>query len=287
MSVETPEPGPLVPCILECCELTEDDEGSGDNAGMSRRRGIQSIEIGMRILEALGASGGASPLSTIAQAVGMPAPQVHRYLQSLIASGMARQDAVSGRYDLGSAALRLGLVALARTDAFKIVDRVIDDFVERTGQTVQIAALGPLGPTIVRLYNGRPSLLTTLHVGAVLPLSTSATGRVFLAFVPKSETADLVDAERRDAPADMPSIDRIRAAVRAEGKAVETGTVIPGLYAAAFPIFDLQGRAILVVAALVSEGVVDSREAAIAELGALCRHVSAEMGWPGSAASST
>jgi DNA-binding IclR family transcriptional regulator len=259
--------------------LAEDD----DDTGISRRRGIQSIEIGMRILEALGASGGASPLSAVAQAVGMPAPQVHRYLQSLIASGMARQDAASGRYDLGSAALRLGLVALARTDAFKIADRVIDDFVERTGQTVQICALGPLGPTIVRLYNGRPSLLTTLHVGAVLPLLTSATGRVFLGFVPGSETADLVDAERQQAPTDAPSIDQIRAAVRADGKAVETGTVIPGLHATAFPIFDLQGRAMLVATALVSEAGAESREDAVAELGSLCRHISAEMGWLASA----
>jgi DNA-binding IclR family transcriptional regulator len=259
----------------ECDELAKDDE----DTGASRRRGIQSIEIGMRILEALGASGGASPLSTVALAVDMPAPQVHRYLQSLIASGMARQDAASGRYDLGSGSLRLGLVALARTDAFKIVDRVIDDFVERTGQTVQVAALGPLGPTIVRLYNGRPSLLTTLHVGAVLPLSTSATGRVFLAFVPGSETADLLETERDQAFPDGPSIEQIRKGVRADGKAVETGTVIPGLHATAFPIFDLQGRAVLVATALVAEMAANSRQDAIAELGALCRHISAEMGW--------
>jgi DNA-binding IclR family transcriptional regulator len=259
--------------------LAEDD----NHAGGARRRGIQSIEIGMRILEALGESGGASSLSGLAQAVGMPAPQVHRYLQSLIASGMARQDAASGRYDLGSAALRLGLVALARTDAFRIVDRVIDDFVERTGQTVQICALGPLGPTIVRLYNGRPSLLTTLPIGAVLPLSTSATGRVFLAFVPRSETADLIDAERQKTSTDGPSIDRIWTTVGADGKAVETGTVIPGLHATAFPIFDLQGRAMLVATALVSEADAESREGAVTELGELCRYISAEMGWIGSA----
>jgi DNA-binding IclR family transcriptional regulator len=264
--------------------LADDDDTGGDTGGengsTTRRRGIQSIEIGMRILEALGAAGGASPLSAIAQAVGMPAPQVHRYLQSLITSGMARQDAASGRYDLGSAALRLGLVALARTDAFKIVDRVIDGFVERTGQTVQIFAFGPMGPTIVRVYNGRPALLTTLHVGSVLPLATSATGRIFLAFMPGSETADLLKSERNDVSADRSSLNHICATIRAEGKAVETGRVIPGLHATAFPILDLQGRATLVATALVSEAAADgAREDAVAELGALCRHISAEMGW--------
>lgn len=143
---------------------------------------------------------------------------------------------------------------------------------------MQISAFGPMGPTIVRLYNGRPALLTTLHVGAVLPLSTSATGRVFLAFIPGSETADLVNAEREHTPDDIP-IDQIRAAVRTDGKAVETGTVIPGLHATAYPILDLQGRATLVATALVSEAAGVSREEAVTELGALCRHISAEMGW--------
>jgi DNA-binding IclR family transcriptional regulator len=255
-----------------------------DEDGGGRRRGIQSIEIGMRILEALATSAAASPLSAIAQVVGMPAPQVHRYLQSLIASGMARQDPASGRYDLGSAALRLGLVALSRTDVFRIVDRVISDFVERSGQTVQISALGPSGPTIVRIYNGRPALLTTLHVGAVLPLLSSATGRVFLAFVPASEVSALVERELEQTPTLRAALDSQADDVRAQGKAVESGTVIPGLHATSYPIFDLQGRALLVATALSLEKSADSDAVTVNELGELCRQISAELGWLGAAA---
>ncbi|RYD20051.1 MAG: hypothetical protein EOP89_14850 [Lysobacteraceae bacterium] len=104
---------------------------------------------------------------------------------------------------------------------------MIDGFVERTGLTVQLSAFGPMGPTIVQLYSGRPALLTTLHVGPILPLAASATGRVFLAFMPGSETADLLKAERNDASADRPSLNQICATIRTEGKALETGTVIP------------------------------------------------------------
>jgi DNA-binding IclR family transcriptional regulator len=250
-----------------------------EEEGGSRRRGIQSIEIGMRILEALASSATASPLSAVAHVVGMPAPQVHRYLQSLISSGMARQDAASGRYDLGPAALRLGLVALSRTDVFRIVDRVVSDFVERSGQTVQISALGPTGPTIVRIYNGRPALLTTLHVGAVLPLLSSATGRVFLAFVPASEVAALVDHEVQQEPGLGASMARLCEEVRAHGRAVESGTVIPGLHATSYPIFDLQGRALLVATALSLEKSAGSDADTVKELGELCRQISAELGW--------
>ena len=250
-----------------------------DDDSNQRRRGIQSIEIGMRILDALARSEGPAPLSAIAQAAGMAAPQVHRYLQSLIASGMARQEPGSSRYDLGPAALRIGLAALARTDVFKVVDRVIDEFVDRSGQAVQIAALGPTGPTVVRIYNGRPPLLTTLHVGAVLPLLTSATGRVFLAFVPASETSVLVESEQRTYPALSVTIPELRDSIRARGHSVETGTVIPGLNATAFPIFDLQGRALLVATALVTEATAPSRADAVKELGELCRQISSDLGW--------
>jgi len=246
-----------------------------------RRRSIQSIEIGMRILKALAVTDAGSPLGALSQAVGMAAPQVHRYLQSLIAAGMARQDTTSGRYELGPEALRIGLVALARTDLFRIVDRDVGAFVERSGQAIQISALGSSGPIIVRIYNGRPALLTTLHVGSVLPLLTSATGQVFLAFVPPSETAGLIAAERpREQAADMP-VEAIAQAVRSQGSAMQSSTVIPGLAATAFPIFDLQGRAQLVATALTSEADTEGRAASVAELGTLCRHISAEAGWIG------
>ncbi|MDF0546254.1 MULTISPECIES: IclR family transcriptional regulator [Sphingobium] len=255
--------------------MADKDEGEGSG----RRRGIQSIEIGMRIVDALAASEGPLPLSSIAQITDMAAPQVHRYLHSLIAAGTARQDPATGHYDLGPGVLRIGLAALARTDAFRIVDRVIGSYVETSGQTVQISALGPTGPTIVRIYRGRPALLTTLQVGVVLPLAGSATGRVFLAFAPPAETAAAMTYEGSDGM-ERAALDDMRSSVRREGRSVEPGSLIPGLRATAFPIFDLQGRAILVATVL---GLVNDWNPKIAQLvgqlGGLCKQISAELGW--------
>lgn len=252
---------------------------SDDTAG-TQRKGVQSIEHGARILKALAAGGGPTALGVIAQRVGMPAPQVHRYLQSLIQSGLARQEA-SGRYDLGRDALQLGLVALSRTDVFKLVDTIIGDFVERSGLAVQISALGPAGATIVRIYNGTPPLQTTLHVGSVLPLRSSATGQVFLAYVPLGEVAERAhtSSPRRDAVDGQ--LHTLREEVRRNGQAVESGSVIPGLVATAFPIQDAQGRAVLVATALVAEAQSEACQEPVRELGQLCRQISGEMGWPG------
>ena len=216
-----------------------------------RRRGIQSVEIGLAVLQKLSALGAASSLSAISQACEMAPPQVHRYLQSLIATGMARQDEATGRYDLGPAAIQLGLSALARTDAFRLVDTAISEFALRAGRTVQVAALGVMGPTIVRWYSGMPGVVTSLNVGSVLPVLQSATGRVFLAFDQGVQASALAAKEQRRTPIAKATQTQIINDIRSAGRAHVSGTVIPGLSATAFPIFDLQGRPIGSVAKIV------------------------------------
>lgn len=251
-----------------------------DNDDGGRRRGIQSVEIGMHVLQALVTLGSASPLSAIAQAADISPSQAHRYLASLIATGMAQQNGQTGRYDLGPAALQLGLGALARIDAFQMTDAAISAFVERTGQTVQVAALGPLGPTIIRWLMGRPPVMTSFNVGSVLPLLTSATGHVFLSFCPPSYTDHLLAAELAGSTLDAAYVAAVRHDVRGAGCARVEGTMIPGLRATAFPIFDLQGRAILSATALAPGTAIAATGAAMeAELGALCGQLSRQLGW--------
>lgn len=251
-----------------------------EDSASARRRGIQSVEIGMHVLQALAALGSASTLSAIAQAADLSPSQAHRYLASLIATGMARQNEQTGRYDLGPAALQLGLGALARIDAFRMTDAAISAFTERTGQTVQVAALGPLGPTIIRWLMGRPPVMTSFNVGSVLPLLTSATGHIFLSFSPSAYTDHLVDAELAVSTLARKDVDLIRRRVTTQGLARVEGTMIPGLRATAFPIFDLQDRAILSATALFpSTSPVATNEAMSEELGHLCRDLSLQLGW--------
>ncbi|WP_298399777.1 IclR family transcriptional regulator [Sphingobium sp.] len=256
----------------------EDKKAEDINAG--RRRGIQSVEIGMHVLQALASLGSASTLGAIAQASDISPSQAHRYLASLIASGMAQQNEQTGRYDLGPAALQLGLGALARIDAFRITNEAISAFAERTGQTVQVAALGPLGPTIIRWLMGRPPVMTSFNVGSVLPMLTSATGHIFLSFSPPAYIDHLVAAELGATTLTKDDVDAIRGRVTAEGRARVEGTMIPGLRAIAFPIFDLQNRAILSATALFPGTSPAARNEAMAEeLGQLCHDLSLQLGW--------
>lgn len=246
-----------------------------------KRAGIQSVEIGMRVLQALAELGGARPLAAIVRSCGLSPSQTHRYLASLSEAGMVLQDA-HGNYDLGPAALKLGLSALARIDVFRIADEKLAEFRLETGATVLLAALGPSGPTIVRWHMGSPPIVTSLALGSVLSLVHSATGQVFLAFRPDQETASFIQAElERSGGIDAAEIERLKAKVRTEGRAHVGGTLIPGLDAKAYPIFDLQGNAVL-TATLIS--LYDARERKDGKmalrLAAVCQEISETLGMP-------
>jgi DNA-binding IclR family transcriptional regulator len=253
-------------------KMITDEEEAKDG---KRRAGIQSVEIGLGVLKALASLRGPAPLSAVVARCGLSPSQTHRYLASLIASGMARQDG-SGAYDIGPGALQLGLAAMARMDIFREADDALARFVADTGRTVLLAALGPAGPTIVRWHAGFPPLVTSLRVGSVLPLLRSATGWVFLAHLPEQQLADLIMAEVTSGADLTPvNIPELREKSCQDGHAFVDGTFLPGLRAFAFPIFDAQGHPALVATMLSSE--IFSREAdeaAVAALKTLCANVS-------------
>ena len=219
---------------------------------VERRSGIQSVGIGLRVLDVLASLNGSAALGAIAAASDLSSSQAHRYLASLIAAGMARQDPASGRYELGPGALKLGMAALSRVDSFREAVRSLSQFVEDTGRTIQMSALGPNGPIVVRLIVGTPAISTSLMVGAPMPLLSSATGHVFLAFRSPNATRAMVERETRPdlKPTD---VEALRKRVRDRGYSQIQGDLIPGLRAVAVPIFDPQGEVVLTATMLSTD----------------------------------
>ena len=238
------------------------------------RRGVQSVEIGLRVLRALAAAEGPSTLTALSARSGLPPSQTHRYLQSLIASGMAVQDATA-RYDIGPGVIRLGVAALSRTNMLGAADAALARFVEATGWTTLLAVWGATAPVCVRWFPGRPPLMTSFGVGSVLPLG-SAAASIFRAFLP---AAELTAANVLPLPED------VARRIRGSATAYQDNVVSPGLRGMGAPIFDLQGRVAMVAVALAAHGDVPSHESGepIAEhLRAACRTATLEAGgvWP-------
>ncbi|MFC3108994.1 IclR family transcriptional regulator [Undibacterium arcticum] len=201
---------------------------------MESRQGIQSVEVAGPLLRALANAPGPIALSLLAKAAGMPAAKAHRYLVSLIRVGLVQQDGASGHYDLGTLALELGLVSLGRLDAIRLADQALAELRDATGETVALATWGNMGPTYVRLLPSRRALTINLQIGNVLPLTYTATGLCFAAYLPDSETAEILQAElthnrqqQSDAPQDAAELLPLLAQTRAHGLARMIGRLDP------------------------------------------------------------
>lgn len=225
--------------------------------------------------------GGASSLKALSQASRITTSQARRYLTSLISEGLAQHDPQSGLYDLGPDATMLGLAALSRTDAVRAAGIVISEFVRRTGRTVKVCTLAPLGPTIIDWHSGSPPIIPSLRVGSHLPLLHSATGHVFIAFAPENEVDLLIRRELEREGAGGQNLDALRDTVREQGFATVSAAMAPGLRSTAFPIFDLQGRPILAAAVIASDAIRLRSDAKVRqEFGAACAEISRRLGGP-------
>lgn len=236
--------------------------GTGPGAPGSRKlQGIQSIEVGGRILEALADAGGPASLTAIAEAAGLPSSNARRYLISLARIGLVAQAESDGRYALGPLALRLGLAALDTIDVAEAGSQVVADLSEALNLTVSLIVWGEGGPTVVRYRQSRHMVAIHVRLGAVVPLLTSAAGRIFLAHLPEAETASVLKAapDRSEAGpwADAKSRAPLMEEIRAAGFAYVDGAVAPGLRAVAAPAFDADGRICGVLVVYGSAEAVD------------------------------
>lgn len=230
-----------------------EEDKSRDASVRDGHGGIQSLDAALRVLEVLSEAGQALPLSELARLCGMPPTKVHRYLASFAHAGLVQQNGRSGSYDLGNGAIALGLSAMARHDFVNAVSDAMPDLTAETGLTALLCVWGNRGPTVVRWERAASFIVTSLGLGTTLPVLSSATGRVCLAFLPETVTGALVAEELRKAtkrPRVVSDIETTRSGIQALAESVRTrgcatvdGRFIPGLVAISAPILDWQGQA--------------------------------------------
>jgi DNA-binding IclR family transcriptional regulator len=248
------------------------------------QQGIQSIEVGARILRALARASSPQMLRDLAAVAQMAPAKAHRYLVSLTRMGLVEQQAETGLYDLGGFALELGLAALNRLESVTLSAPALQQLREETGQTIALAVWANHGPTIVRWLGANTPVSASLRVGAVMPLTRSATGQAFLAYLPSPTTAPFLKREltahKRQglSPSTPKEVDALISRTRLRGFA-HTSDFIPGIAGIAVPVFDHSGDMAL---ALVILGYSRPFETAIDRISAAtlrkARELSKRMG---------
>lgn len=243
-------------CVKLICSMQKKAKPSLASAeeadDKSQQRAVQSVEVGGRLLLALADSASALGLKELAARAEMTPSRAHPYLVSFGRLGLVEQDA-SGRYDLGPAALRMGLASLQRLDAMKAAEPVMRTLAAQTGHAIALSVWGNFGPTVVRLIEASQPLHVSLRIGSVLSIFDTATGRAFAAALPTERLKQAVAGPLGELmPAAtwrerLKELEAIRAEMRDHGISRSVGSPIPGVNAFSAVAYDLDGAPALVL----------------------------------------
>ncbi|WNC93258.1 IclR family transcriptional regulator C-terminal domain-containing protein [Paraburkholderia sp. FT54] len=241
-------------------------KGAGDTAtadGGKAQRGIQSVEVGGRVLLALAQARAPLALSDLAAAAQIAPGQAHAYLVSLSRLGLIKRDELSGRYEPGPLSLRLGLLHLQNQPAFRAAVPRVAALAEAIGFSVAICIAGPHGPTIVRYEHAGFPLHVNLHVGTVMSLLATSTGRVFCAYL-RREVLDGMWANQSGAagnvmmpPDESAAFEAALDAIRARGLESSVDVPSPGISSLSAPVLDADGRLSLALTVIGPTGAID------------------------------
>jgi DNA-binding IclR family transcriptional regulator len=237
-----------------------------DSTDKTDKNGVQSVEVAGKIIDVLLQAEGPMKLAEIAAAVGMPAAKVHRYLVSLIRTGLATQSQNTSKYDLGPIAFQLGLKGFTRFEPLKAAEKMLIELVELVGETAALAVWAEKGPMMIKVIEARHDFATTIAPTHHCPLTFSATGLVFSSFETSMRTDAAIEREieqnrnsgRPNAPMDRAALAEMISETLNRGFAILNNGGNDGFGAVSAPIFDVTGRLQMALTVFGRTGRVDT-----------------------------
>lgn len=246
--------------------MTARDDGARDHPGSSSERSL-------RLLALLAREGRPMALSDIAQRLSLPKATAHRLTSALLEHGWLARDVDGKHLSVGPALRRIAFDVLNHGDVRGLRHAVLDALVREVGETCNFTTLDGAEVLYLDRVEAHWPLRMTLDVGSHVPLHCTASGKLFLAFLPTARREALLScmALQRMTARTLVDPDALRSECRtiaARGWSVDDEEYIAGLVAVAVPVRDPAGevRAALAVHAPSARMTID---AAIARLPAL------------------
>ena len=207
------------------------------------QNGVQSLEIGLSVLDVLIDYNEPMMLKDIAHAMQMHPAKCHRYLVSLIHKEYACKLS-DGRYGVGDRIQSLAAMGHSGFNSNNVLERlthIAHEIKDTLNCGVQIAKWFSEGPIIIQSIEPDSPISIITRIGSRMPLTTSATGQLFASYQPDVVIKPLLIAEWQTGEAEViaekwQQFNHLQTKIRTQGYATVTGDMLVGINAITIPV---------------------------------------------------
>lgn len=196
---------------------------------------MQALERLLRIIEAVAAEPvGRTPTEVAAESQ-LSLSTTARIMIELAGEQVIEKSELTGRYRLGDRLLRIVQTSTGRLDDHEVLRQLMTSLRDLSGETVSLnVRLGAQRVCIETVPSEQP-VARFIPVGQAQPLIDSSSGEVLLAALPDAELRGVLKL----LPVSSQEIAELRRRldqVRADGYAIHTGKLVPGVTGVAVPV---------------------------------------------------
>jgi IclR family pca regulon transcriptional regulator len=213
---------------------------------------VGSLAKAFQVLDAFAKAKRALRLSEVAPLAGLDRSATQRFVHTLAALGVLRQDPGSRLYSLAPRVLDFSAAFLASAPVREIALPFLEALSRRSEETVNLSELDGEDVVYIARFPSRHVVSVDLALGARLPAWCTAPGRAILAFSDEPRMRALIAAAQLTprTPHTLTSRRRLNAAIdraRREGFALNDQEAFVGDISVAAPILGPTGAAIAAV----------------------------------------
>ncbi len=213
---------------------------------------VRAVERALDILLCFSQAQPVLSLTEVAGQVGISKSTVHRLLATLETKRFVTRDKTSGLYHLGFRFIEMASLVLYDIDLDRWAFPYLQRLCAECGETVDLAALDGGHVIYLQVVESPQRVKIAAAVGQRLPAQCTASGKAFLAFMPKEQVRDLAQQglirctdNTSESLADLYEDLRI---TRERGFAMSEQEYEQDINAVAAPILDASGCPALVIA---------------------------------------
>jgi DNA-binding IclR family transcriptional regulator len=212
---------------------------------------VRAVERALQIMGCFDDQHPERGISEIAQAVNLHKATAYRIVTTLVNYGYLEWIPDSQEYKLGLELSNLGYKVIRRMDLRREALPYMEKIVQEWDETCDLSIFDQGRAFYIEVLRGNHALTIAAAVGQPLPAHCTASGKLFLAYLP-SEELDIILNQPLTAYTDntLTSPDELRdqmEVIRQQGYAVDNEEYEVGICAVAAPIFNRRGTVIAAI----------------------------------------